>query len=340
MIKSLKDISWNVSEEEYREDKALSYSTLAKYERQGFNSLSKLFDKISTPSLTFGSAVDSIITGGMDEFNTRFIVCDLPDTPDNIISICKNIYEKYGIITFDEVDNAIILDEASDYQKNWKPETRIKVIREKGTDYYNTLALADNKEILTTDIYNQVVAAVRALKESKATEYYFRDDIPFENVERLYQLKFKASFNGVEYRNMADLIVVDYDKKTIQPIDLKTSSHYEYEFYKSFDDWLYVIQSRLYWRIIKANIEKDDFFKDFELLDYKFIVVNKFTLNPLVWSFRDTKEYGTLKYNNIEYRDPFEIGEELSYYLNTTPIVPKEIKDDNDIVEWLIKYKK
>ena len=30
--KSLKDISWQVSEEEYRQDPALSYSTLAKYE--------------------------------------------------------------------------------------------------------------------------------------------------------------------------------------------------------------------------------------------------------------------------------------------------------------------
>ena len=73
MRKSLKDISWDVTEEVYREDPALSYSTLARYEREGFNNLSKLFNRIETPSLTFGSAVDSIITGGQEEFDdSRF----------------------------------------------------------------------------------------------------------------------------------------------------------------------------------------------------------------------------------------------------------------------------
>ena len=62
--KSLKDISWQVPEETYREDPALSYSALATYERGGFNCLESLYDRKETPSLTFGSAVDAIITGG------------------------------------------------------------------------------------------------------------------------------------------------------------------------------------------------------------------------------------------------------------------------------------
>ena len=46
MRKSLKDISWDVTEEVYREDPALSYSTLARYEREGFNNLSKLLTSL------------------------------------------------------------------------------------------------------------------------------------------------------------------------------------------------------------------------------------------------------------------------------------------------------
>ena len=49
--KSLRDISWQVDEPTYRADPALSYSTLARYEREGFNNLDKLFDSIDTPSL-------------------------------------------------------------------------------------------------------------------------------------------------------------------------------------------------------------------------------------------------------------------------------------------------
>ena len=40
--KSLKSISWDVPEEIYRIDPALSYSILAKYEREGFNKINYL----------------------------------------------------------------------------------------------------------------------------------------------------------------------------------------------------------------------------------------------------------------------------------------------------------
>ena len=90
--KSLREISWQVSEEEYRADPALSYSTLARYEREGFNNLDKLFERIETPSLTFGSAVDSIITGGQSEFDERFLVAEFPSTPDSIIKIVKYLF--------------------------------------------------------------------------------------------------------------------------------------------------------------------------------------------------------------------------------------------------------
>ena len=55
-MNTLADISWLVSEEEYRADPALSYSTLAKFAREGFNKIDTLFDKVESPSLTFGSA--------------------------------------------------------------------------------------------------------------------------------------------------------------------------------------------------------------------------------------------------------------------------------------------
>lgn len=48
-MKSLKEISWDVDEATYRADPALSYSTIARYEREGFNNLDKLFDKLDTP---------------------------------------------------------------------------------------------------------------------------------------------------------------------------------------------------------------------------------------------------------------------------------------------------
>ena len=274
--KSLKDISWSVSEETYRADPALSYSTLARYEREGFNNLDKLFDRLETPSLTFGSAVDSIITGGQEEFDERFMVAEFPPTPDSITKMVKSLFSQYGdsyrsLITIP--DDAIIKEtEYQSYQMNWKPETRAKVIKEKGADYYNLLFIAGSKTILDTQTYQDVCNAVRALKESESTKFYFADNNPFEpNIERFYQLKFKATLNGIDYRCMADLVMILHDRKVIIPIDLKTSSKPEWDFYKSFIEWKYYIQAMLYWRIIRANLDNDDFYKDYRLLDYKFL---------------------------------------------------------------------
>jgi hypothetical protein len=86
--KSLKDLSWQVTEEEYRKDPALSYSMLSKYERGGrFDSLPTLYDSVSTPSLTFGSMVDSMLLGELGEFDSRFVVAELPGMSDALREI-------------------------------------------------------------------------------------------------------------------------------------------------------------------------------------------------------------------------------------------------------------
>lgn len=208
MNKSLKEISWDVPEEVYRQDSALSYSTLSKFKRSGFNELAHLFDRVETPSLTFGSAVDSIITGGEDEFNSRFMVAEFPSVPDSIITIVKYLFDSYNnqYRTLESIPDKEVIEVAAQfsYQNNWKPETRAKVIKEKGSVYYKLLYLSKDKTILDTATNLDVRKTVDALKTSPTTRYYFSPSNPFENVERLYQLKFKATLNGIDYRCMAD----------------------------------------------------------------------------------------------------------------------------------------
>ena len=89
-------------------------------------------------------------------------------------------------------------------------------------------------------------------------------------------------------------------------------------------------------------MDKDEYFKDFKLLDYDFIVVNRKTLTPLVWTCLFTQSVGTLKFgknDQIEMRSPFEIGEELSYYLSSRQKVPIGINEtsSNNLEKWLNK---
>lgn len=341
--KSLRDISWNVDEPTYRSDTALSYSTLARFEREGFNGLSRLFDKIESPSLLFGSIVDCLITGTDEEFNNTYMVTEMGSPiSDTLISITKTLFNKFHHIytSINDISDDALIETISDisWNNHWLPRTRAKKIKEDCAAYYKLMYLAGNRVIISNSLYNEAIKTVDALKSSDSTRFYFEQDNMFNNrIERLYQLKFKSRFEEIDYRCMADLIIVLHDKKLIVPVDLKTSSKPEWDFPKSFIDWSYFMQARLYWRIIRDNMDKDPYFKDFELANYKFIVVNKKTLTPLVWDFESTKKLGDLKLGENIYRDPFTIGKELKGYLDNTPTVPNGINlvKPNKIESWI-----
>lgn len=339
--KELKDIALDITEPEYRKRPELSYSTLSRYESLGFNGLDHLFDKLESPSLLFGSIVDTLLTDGMEAFNERFTVLDINVT-DGGKDVCSKIMELYPDITsFGELSEEYVSYAAKEagFWKNDKWDNRrYKEVLKTGNiiEYFNALKCTDKIVISTTD-YNDALACIRALRTSDATKGYFADNDELSPVRRYYQLKFAAKFEGIGYRSMMDLIIVDYEDKVIYPCDLKTCGIPEWDFTSNFIKFHYFIQSRLYWRILKANLSKDEYFKDFELKDFKFIVVNRRTLTPLVWEFPLTTSVGTLvdKEDN-EYRDPFEIGKELQGYLNIRPEVPNGIdKDGINIIDCL-----
>ena len=330
ITKELKDISWQVDEPTYRADPALSYSTLSRFEREGFNRLDHLFDKISTQSLLEGSMVDCLITGSREEFDELYCVADMPSIGDKEQQIANALYDRFHssaeMFSYIPSDAILAVINEFEWQKNWRDETRVRVLSERVAMYYNLKVQAGTKTVVDRKTYDRVMAMVTALKTSPATQGYFADNDPLSPIRRYYQLKFKAKFEGVNYRVMMDLAVVDYEDQKIIPIDLKTSGHREWDFQDSFETYNYMIQSRLYWRVLKANMMKDPYFKDFTLENYRFIVVNKESLTPLVWEFPLTSSIGTLiDADNKEYRDPFVIGKELQGYLNCRPRVPNGI---------------
>ena len=333
ITKELKDISWLVPESTYRKDPALSYSTLARFEREGFNKLDHLFDSISTQSLLEGSMVDCLITGSREEFDELYYVADFPSVGEKELQVVNNLYSLYHTsceqFSYIPSENILAAINEVGWQKNWRDDTRVRVLSERVAMYYNLKIQAAGKSVVDRKTYDRVIAMVRALKTSPATQGYFADNDPISPIRRYYQLKFKARFKDVNYRCMADLIIVDYEDKKVIPIDLKTSGHKEWDFKDSFMQWSYMVQARLYWRVLKANLMKDPYFKDFTLENYRFIVVNKESLTPLVWEFPLTKSMGTLvDKEGKEFRDPFDIGTELQGYLNIKPRVPVGIDID------------
>lgn len=140
------------------------------------------------------------------------------------------------------------------------------------------------------------------------------------------------------FRDNIMLIIVDHKHKLILPCDLKTSSKKEWNFFKSFIEFEYWIQAQLYWYLINQNISQDPFYKDYKLLDFRFIVINRYNKMPLVWEYRDTQAIVDLYYGKnkqIFCRNWRSILEELDYYLTNKPSYPIGIKEVNDIIKYL-----
>lgn len=243
--KTLYDISWQINEDEYRIDKSYSYSTIAKFNREGFDNLNKLFDKVDTPSLLFGSMVDTLLTDGQEEFNNRYEVAKFPNISDTLAQITRNLFnfysDEYRNIDLIPEETIASIGEACGYYANPKYTSfRVKKIKEECADYYNLLFLSKDKTLVNLEDYQAAQDCVDKLKTDKATKWYFEPNNPFDtNIERFYQLKFKGEYEGIPLKCMADLLIINHKNKTIIPCDLKTSFKPEWKFYKSFIDWGY-----------------------------------------------------------------------------------------------------
>lgn len=343
-MKTLKDISWQVDEPTYRADKALSYSTLSTYEREGrFSKLPTLFDRKESPSLLWGSVLDTILTDGMDAFNEQFYMEDIPDMTPTMRAIgqklwdsCNRAYECVEMIP-DAMVHKVCLDVG--YQPGWGATAhKNHALSDGAAAYYSALQWSENKTIISSTMYNEVIRAAEALRTAPSTSCLFGPEVP--GWERFFQLKFKATLEGVPYRCMFDGLLCNHELKVIIPVDLKSSSKKEYDFPKSFVEWLYMLQAKLYTAILKDNLARDEQFKDYEIRPYIFMVVNNHAdPHPLAWEFRESLNtdrfyYGKSKSKYI--RGPLEIGTELYRYLQENPALPFGVSDNepNDLIKW------
>lgn len=331
-IKSLKDLALQISEEQYRENPALSYSLIATYEKGGFASIPHLYDKKESDALTFGLMVDTIITEGMEKFQEKFAVADFKIPSDSIKFVIDWLLEVREEEFFEDIPNDVILAtcDLAEYQMRYKADTRLAKIKSEGEAYYNTVKQIGNRTVVSDDVYQEVLAVVGALKGHVQTSKYLQRTKEDSDVEFLYQQKFSTNLDGLDVRCMFDLLIVNHTKKIIVPIDLKTSSMLEYDFPKKYLENRYDLQSRLYCKILKNIIKDDDYFKDFTITNFRFMVINKNNRLPLMF----TDDYSFVE-GDVEIkfksgskkilRNPVTIGKELRDYLNRESVVPTGI---------------
>lgn len=193
-----------------------------------------------------GSAVDAIITIGLEYFNSKFKVLDLnTNCTPKVKSIIDEILLRYDEDLLELEDSKErLLDIANEleYQKNWKDETRLKTIIEQGYEYYNIMIESKGFTILTTEEFLIVNSCVDRLINGDYTSNYFKED-------NLYQVSiesFIGSNNDIPFKCLLDMIKIDTVNKTYQVVDLKTTAKSVLDFEESFLRYRYDIQLAIY----------------------------------------------------------------------------------------------
>lgn len=285
-MKSIIDISWQVTEPEYRANEGISYSMLSSFAREGAEIIPKIRDKKDAEALRFGGLVDCIMTEP-ETIKDRFFIADMPSLSDQLIRIAKLIW---GIShdtcnSIDKVPNSVILQAANSeaYCSYMKDETRVTRIQNSIRQYYNILYMADDKVIMSSDDLDLAKSCVEELKRNEYTRDIFTEN-PFQtHIEKHYQLKFKWEYDNIPIRCMFDRIIVDHERKTIWPIDLKTTGKSEENFSESYLTWRYDLQATMYSWILWQCCLKDEYFKTFTILPFSFVCINRNKQAPVVW---------------------------------------------------------
>lgn len=271
----------DMSEEAYRGLKAIHYSQLSSYYSGGYKTLFE--EKKVTDSMVFGSLVDCLFTDSVN-FENKFKVMDTKLPTEGILKVINLMIEKNPTNKFESLTNLFIIQccREVNYGNNFKDDTKIKYISDYA-EYYNFRIESRNKQVISKDDFELAVKTVEALKtDEKITELLSCR----ENIDILYQPKVLTGFGDRQVKCMFDILILDFNNKSITPIDLKTTSNIEDNFESNFFTFNYWIQATLYSDNLRLKLDESNLY-DWSILPYEFIVINKDNRQPLIWTFEN-----------------------------------------------------
>lgn len=237
-----------------------------------------------------GSGADIQLTQGQIEFDKQYHQFRNKKPSAAIMSIVTKIFEDLsdGVEDMDSIvypklsdlENEILEScEYHDYSRKMLAPTKINKILKEGEDYYNELIESNGKQIIS-EIEGQIISnIVMSFKSHKHTSKYFQEG---EGLDIFYQVPIYFSQNGVDCKVLLDKVIIDHNKKTIQPIDIKTMSGATRTFPVALRRFRYDIQASFYTLGLNtllfgegASTPVEGFEKvtaEYKMLPFKFIV--------------------------------------------------------------------
>jgi len=263
----------------------------------------KLLSKADTDgaAIRFGSAVDCLLT--TDEFWTKYTILEHKEPAPMMYKFIR---------AFIETNDELLAYSSSGYKTSLKT-VLANFEDEKVQAYYR--ALKEEKEIISQSTYDEVMNAANKIDKSP-WKYLF--------VSGLRQLNIVFPILGITCSGTLDVLDINHKDKTIRGWDLKTSadiSTFEHSYYK----FEYFLQATWYNLAIRDYMKcQHPELKDYKLLPFRFLVVDRFHSYPLVYEASD-------RYKGLDI-----IKEKLrlwKWHLKTNIFHPKTHYENNYVIK-------
>ena len=352
-MKSLKDYSLNIPDTQYHDYPAWSHSLIARYAREGFSAVSTIHEHTApSPSMEFGSLFDSILTKGTKTLDEYVIDTTNTSVPPAEASVFDKLLSMNCTAEFDDLHETVLqtaIDACPTFQSKYKkPETRLEKL-EAFKDYYNIRRTG--KKIVSKQDWDDAVEMVRVFRQDEYLKKLFSTKNT-KDKEYLYQTQYLVDITlddgrTVKFKFMPDLLVVNHKDKTIQPVDLKTSSEPAYNFTDNFLRFRYDIQASSYTEGLQTLINGIPEYSDYNILPYLFTDISRTDKVPVTYIYdpREDSQIDGLSYGEaytVKYKGWKQLLAELLDYEESNARVPSNIttKGPNDILSLLATRRK
>lgn len=350
-MKFLKDKRLNLSEEDYHALPCWSYSLIAKYAKGGFESLATLHDRTQpTPSMEFGSLLDSMLTRGRKTLDEYVVYSGSPVPPaeKNALAV---LYKATGAKRLEDISDGMLdaVTEGCQYYPRWSLMKKREHL-ENCSDYYDVIA--SGKKVVSGADWDDALQMTRIFRSDPYLKTLFGTRST-EDVEYVYQSQFMTDWilpsgRRVSVKIMPDLLVVDRREKTVQPVDLKTSSAPAWKFKDNFLDFCYYIQATLYSDVLSLLMAGDEEYARYAVLPYLFTDISRSDMIPVTYRYdqTDPAQRDGLQFESngkvYKYKSWQTLLDEIASYEESEARVPSYIKTDapNDLITILKESKR
>lgn len=252
-------------------------------------------DDVMTDALLQGKVIHcKLLDDG--SFDKQFIL--LPGTipGDNAKAIVLKIYEEWkelrpaGVTLKDYRTSIIaILKEINLHQSltddkkapmlTGDDKRMDKIANQQNDDYFTFLKQSDGRDVVDIETLDYCIQVVDVLKQNSEINALLGLSPGEENIQVFNELPMQMELAGKPFglKGILDNVKVDFDKKTIQINDLKTTSKSISDFQESVEYWNLWMQAAIYDTMVRETFLRADGIDESEwTVEFTFIVVDKY----------------------------------------------------------------